>query len=118
MGFNARFSLYIRDMDGNCLARRVYDFTQPVMIGPWQVVLEHHKIPTIYFESEDPDVFTAMNSAKTKDIICDGNMHICVGEDEAKENGWYREYLSESDDRSSKTTAADEKRQSVCGREI
>ena len=99
-------AVYIRDIEGNYLARRVYDFTQPVFVGPWQVVLEHQKLPTLYFETEDHAVFDAMNAVDTKDIICDGNLHICVGKEEAKHNGWYREYLSRSDDRSAKTTAS------------
>ncbi len=99
-------AVYIRDIDGNYLARRVYDFTNPVMIGEWEVVLDHATLPVMYFESEDPDVYTAMNERDEQDIICDGNMHIRVGEKESKDNGWYREYLSRSDDRSAKTTAS------------
>ncbi|MCR5686972.1 MAG: CotH kinase family protein [Lachnospiraceae bacterium] len=99
-------AVYIRDKEGNYLARRVYDFTGKVMIGPWEVVLEHPSIPTVYFESEDPSVFSALNASADKNIICDGNMHICVGEEDSKENGWYREYLSASGDGSYKTTAS------------
>ncbi len=99
-------SVYIRDKEGNYLARRVYDFTEDVMIGPWQVLLEHPTLPTVYFESEDPAVYSAMNASYEKDIICDGNMHICVGENDSRENGWYREYLSAADEGSFKTTAS------------
>ncbi|MBO4905206.1 MAG: CotH kinase family protein [Lachnospiraceae bacterium] len=99
-------AVYIRDAEGNYLARREYDFSQKVMIGSWEVVVEHHTLPVLYFRSEDHDVYETMNSSETKEIICDGNMHICVGDKIAREKGWYREYLSTADDRSSKTTAS------------
>ena len=97
--------VYIRDIDGNYLARRVYDFTQEVMIGPWEVLLEHHTLPVLYFETEDHAVYDMMNASETKDIICNGNMHLCVGKEDSKENGWYREYISLSEDRSSGVSA-------------
>ncbi len=90
-------AVYIRDADGNYLARRVYDFTQKVMIGPWEVVIDRHTLPAVYFESQDPAVFDAMNASKTKDIICNGNVHVCVSETDSKEKGWYREYISKSE---------------------
>ena len=99
-------AVYIRDIDGNYLARRVYDFSQKVMIGPWEVVLDHPTLPVLYFETEDHNIYEAMNASETKDIICDGNMHICVGKAEADKNNWYREYLSTSDDKGDKTTAS------------
>ncbi len=99
-------TVYIRDIEGNLLARRIYDFTQKVMIGPWEVVLDHPTLPVLYFETQDPEVFTDMNASETKDIICDGNMHICVGKKEADRNNWFREYLSSSDDRSKMTSAS------------
>ena len=99
-------AVYIRDIEGTLLARRVYDFTQKVMIGPWEVVLDHPTLPVLYFETEDPDVYDAMNASETKDIICNGNMHICVGKEMADANNWYREYLSTSDEPSKKTTAS------------
>ena len=83
--------VYVRDADGNYLARRQLDLSQKVMIGPWEVVAEHHTLPVLYFNSEDPEVYMSMNAATTKDIICDGNVHICVGKDMAHEKGWYRE---------------------------
>ncbi len=98
-------AVYIRDIDGNYLARRVYDFTQKVTIGPWEVLLEHHNLPVLYFESEDHSVYEQMNASKTKDIICDGNMHLCVGKRESKQKGWFREYLSLSEDRSRVTAS-------------
>ena len=99
-------AVYIRDKEGNYLARRVYDFTEQVMIGPWTVSLEHPALPSIYFDSEDPAVYSAMISSSEKNIICDGNMHICVGEEDSREKGWYREYLSAADEGSFKTTAS------------
>ncbi|MBQ6128770.1 MAG: CotH kinase family protein [Lachnospiraceae bacterium] len=72
--------VYIRDIDGNYLARRQYDFTQKVMIGPWEVLLERHNLPILYFDCDDPGVYADMNSRKTKDVICPGSMHISSGD--------------------------------------
>lgn len=66
--------VYVKDAEENIVARRVYDFTQKVMIGPWEVVLEHHTLPTLFFETDDPKVYEAMNATREKDIICDGSM--------------------------------------------
>ncbi len=98
--------VYIRDIDGNYLARRVYDFTQKVTIGQWEILLEHHTLPVLYFETGDHAVYEQMIASETKDIICDGNMHLCVSRKDSKKNGWYREYLSVSDDKSSKLSAS------------
>ncbi|MCR5302449.1 MAG: CotH kinase family protein [Lachnospiraceae bacterium] len=76
-----RVACYIRDQAGNYLARRVYDFTQPVMIGAWQIVLERHDLPIIYFESDDPAVFPVMCADKTKSVICDGTITVYAGDD-------------------------------------
>ncbi|MCR5474798.1 MAG: CotH kinase family protein [Lachnospiraceae bacterium] len=71
-------TVYIRDMEGELLARKVYDFTGKVMIGDWEVVTDRHVLPTLYFESADPAVYEAMVSSETKDIICEGNVHVCA----------------------------------------
>lgn len=89
--------VYIRDIDGNYLARRVFDFTQKVVIGPWEVLLEHHNLPVLYFETGDHAIYEKMIASEKKDIICDGNMHLCVSRKNSKENGWYREYFSISE---------------------
>lgn len=70
--------VYVRDAEGNDLARHVYDFTQKVMIGPWEIVLDHHTLPSLYFESDTPGVYDAMIASDAKDIICGGNMRICM----------------------------------------
>lgn len=75
-----RVVVYVRDAEGNYLARRQYDLSQKSMIGPWEIVAQYHTLPVLYFSSEDPEVYTAMNASKTKDILCNGNMHICAGE--------------------------------------
>ena len=69
-------TVYFRDMDGNYLARRVYDMTKRVMIGNWEVVLDHHVLPVMYFETEDHETYDSMNASETKDIICDGSMQL------------------------------------------
>lgn len=79
-------AIYVRDSGGNYLARRVYDFSSPVMIGPWEIVLERHVLPTLYFESDDPNVFDAMCNDKTKSIICDGVVTVYAGKDSYKMN--------------------------------
>ncbi len=98
-------AVYIRDENGNDLARRVYDLSQKTMIGPWEVVLDRHTLPVVYFESKDPAVYEVMNSSESKDIICDGNLHICVSQKDSKQNNWFREYISTSDDHESGTSA-------------
>ena len=97
---------YIRDSGGIYLARRIYDFSDKVMIGPWEVVIDRHTLPTVYFESRDPAVFDIMNTRESKDVICDGNLHICVSKRDSKSKGWFREYLSTTDDISSGTSAS------------
>lgn len=69
-------TVYFRDMEGNYLARRVYDMTQKVMIGDWELVLDHHCLPAMYFETKDHEIYDSMNAAETKDIICEGSMHL------------------------------------------
>lgn len=91
-------AVYFTDIDGNLLARRVLDMTQTNMIGPWEIRAEHHSLPIMYFNSDDPAVYTEMINRETKDIICDGDMHICVGDEDSKKFGWFREYISSSDD--------------------
>jgi len=105
--------VYIRDIEGNHLARRVYDFTGKVMIGPWEVVIDHHTLPVLYFESENPSDYSFMNASKTKDVICNGNFHICVSKEDADKYGWYRDYLSLGENRASKISASLQGRGSV-----
>lgn len=69
-------TVYIRDIEGNNLARRVYDFTDRVMIGDWEVVTGNHTLPVLYFESDDPAVYSTMISSEKKDVICNGNLHV------------------------------------------
>ena len=69
-------TVYIRDIEGNYLARRVYDMTGKVMIGSWEVVLDHHILPIMYFETKDHEIYDSMNASETKDIICDGSMQL------------------------------------------
>ena len=79
-GLNERaVAVYIRDRDGNYLARRVYDFTREAKIGPWLIVLDHPVLPVMYFETNVPGTYETMNEAKHKDVLCDGKMHLCVG---------------------------------------
>ncbi len=99
-------AVYIRDAQGNYLARRVYDLTQKTMIGPWEIVADRHNLPSMYFESEVPGMYEVMNADTQKSVICDGKMHIAVSKADMKEKGWYREYLSINEDRSSKTSAS------------
>ncbi len=99
-------TVYIRDKDGNLLARRIYDLTQVVMIGPWIVTAEQHNLPVLYFDTEDPDVFSAMNASATKDIICKGDMYICVNKSDSDKNGWFREYSSKAANRLSGSSAS------------
>ncbi len=73
--------VYIRDEDGNRIARRVYDFSQPVKIGDWEILLEHHNLPTIYFESNVPDAFDAMCADLEKTMICGGRITVYAGSD-------------------------------------
>ncbi len=73
--------VYVRDAEGQNLARHVYDFSEKVMIGPWEIVLDHHNLPTLYFESDDPAVYETMITAETKGIICDGRFRVCVSGD-------------------------------------
>ncbi len=72
--------VYIRDAGGILLARRVFDLTQTAMLGPWQVVLDEHCIPTLFFESSDPAEYEAMNASEDKSVICTGITHICAGD--------------------------------------
>ena len=83
-----RVTVYIRDQEGNCLARRVYDLSREVMIGEWKVLLEHHVLPTVYYESDDPDVYSAMISSETKDTICEGKVYIEPGKEDEFRIGW------------------------------
>ncbi len=78
----------IRDINGNLLARRVYDFSHKVMIGPWEVLLEHHRLPTVYYVSADPDVYNTMVSSETKDITCEGKLYLCGGDEGILNAGW------------------------------
>ncbi len=98
--------LYFRDIDGNYLARKEYDFSQKVMIGPWEIILERHNLPILYFDSDDPSIYTTMNASETKDVICPGNMHICVSKEDTRENGWVREYLGIGSSKTGLTAAS------------
>ena len=99
-------TVYIRDSEGNYLAKRVYDMTGKVMIGPWELTADQHELPVMCFQTGDHEIYDMMNASDEKDIICDGNMQIFVSKKDMQENGWYREYLSTSEDRSKKTTAS------------
>ena len=74
--------VYIRDQNKTLLARRVYDFTRKVMIGSYEVLLEHHDLPALYFESDEPDDFIKMNEGLPREMICTGKLYT-----DAKENG-------------------------------
>ena len=73
--------VYIRDQEGNRIARRVYDFSKPVKIGEWEILLERHNLPTIYFESNVPDAFDAMCADVNKSMICGGRITVYAGKD-------------------------------------
>lgn len=85
---------YIRDIDGNYLSRREWDFTKDVFVGNWQIVVDHTQIPNLYFESSIPGSFETMTASETTDVLCFGNMQLCVDEQLARKNKWYSEYLS------------------------
>ena len=97
---------YIRDENGAYLARRVYDFTNPVMIGDWQVVLDRSTIPTLYFEADEPGKFDKMCESPVGQEICYGNMQIYVDPETAEKCGWYTEYISLESDFSTPFTAS------------
>ncbi|MBO4374467.1 MAG: CotH kinase family protein [Lachnospiraceae bacterium] len=96
-------AVYIRDINGDFLARRVYDMTQKVMIGSWEIVIDHHVLPVIYFETGDPEVYERMNESETKDIICSGDMQICINRERNPEDA---EYISTSDKKKAKLKAS------------
>lgn len=97
---------YVRDSLGNNLARRVYDFRNPVMIGNWEVVLDRNFLPTMYFESESAESLANMLSSENREDICYGDMQIYVDSDMAKEKGWYTEYISKNRDFSMPNSAS------------
>lgn len=99
-------TVYIRDIDGNYLARRTYDFSQKVMIGQWEVLLDRHNLPILYFDSDDHNMYTVMTSSEEKNIICDGNMHICVSKAESRKNNWLIDLLEMKDSGSRITKAS------------
>ena len=71
--------VYIRDDKGSYLARRVYDLSKKVSIGSWEIVLDRHFLPILYFETDSARDFREMNESETKDIVCDGDLYMCVG---------------------------------------
>ena len=85
---NKEVVVYVRDEAKNLLARRVYDFNDKVMIGDWEILLEHHNLPTIYFVSDVTDQFELMNDSIEKDIICTGQMQLYVGKELSRQKGW------------------------------
>ena len=99
-------AVYVRDAEGNYLARRVYDLTKKATIGPWEIVLDHHDLPVLYFNSDNPNIYKAMSSSSDKNIVCNGNIHMIVNSYDIQKNGWYREYLSSNDDKSSDHSAS------------
>ncbi len=74
-----RVIVYIRDQNGNLLARREYDFTGKVMIGSYEILLEHHNLPALYFESDDPSDYVSMNAGAPKSVICNGRIQLDAG---------------------------------------
>lgn len=97
---------YIRDALGNNLARRVYDFSNRVFIGNWEVVLDRNSLPTMYFETESPESYAAMLASPNREDICYGNMQLYVDSEMARKKGWYREYLSKDADFSTPDSAS------------
>lgn len=97
--------VYIRNANGDYLARRVYDFTGKVMIGDWEVVLDRPVLPTLYFETDNPEEYINMIGSDTTDLYCHGDMQICVDKSVAKSNGWYEEYMSSEGGNNSGYTA-------------
>lgn len=85
---------YVRNEQGEYLARRVCDFTQEVSIGPWQIVVDRPSIPTMYFETNNADDYEQMLASEDTLLLCEGKMQICVDKEVARKNGWYSEYLS------------------------
>lgn len=76
--------VYIRDENGVYLGRRVYDFSKRVMIGPWEVQLGQHTLPTLYFGSDDPVVSAAMMASGEKEIISEGTVYVRAEGKDAK----------------------------------
>lgn len=97
---------YIRDSLGNNLARRVYDFRNPVMIGNWEVVLDRNSLPTMYFETESPESYEAMLASENREAVCYGDMQMYVDSAMAREKGWYTEYISKDRNFSTPHTAS------------
>ena len=87
-------ALYFTDIEGNLLARRVYDLTRTVMVGDKPIVTETLTLPVMCFESLDHRVYQKMIESDSKDIICDGNMHLCVSKSDSHRFGWNRLYKS------------------------
>lgn len=98
--------VYFRDENGSLLARREYDFTQKVMIGDWEIVVDTPDIPTLYFNTNDADDYSKMIESPTMNLQCNGSMRLCVDKNLAKEKGWFSEYLSVSDKKSSPYSAS------------
>lgn len=97
---------YIRDAEGNYLARRVYDFSDKVMIGQWEIVVDRPSLPTMFFESESEEEFYNMISSPSKEVVCYGNMQITIDGEMSKQQGLFSEYLSVESDLSTPLTAS------------
>lgn len=89
--------VYVRNENGDLLARRVYNFNEKIMIGEWEVVIDTPTLPTLFFSTNDWDEYIRMIESPSTDLLCRGSMKIVVDEKTAHEKGWYSEYLSVAD---------------------
>lgn len=94
----SNLAFYIRDSEGNLLARRAADFRGGCQIGDYLILVKFSTIPTMCIELRDHDSYEYILESNDKKTDIFGDMKITVPPELAKEKGWPEEYVSREGD--------------------